>query len=330
MTITPAKIFVTGGTGVLGRPAIRSFVAQGQDVRALVHSPQGERTVCALGATPVRGDLFDPTSVAAAVGDAEAVLHLATRIPASSAAGKRSAWAENDRIRTEGTRNLVDAALAGGVLTFVYPSVVLVYPDSGDAWIAAATTQPAPIAFLCSTMASENEVRRFAAQGGRGVTLRMGTFYGPESGHTRDVLTYARRGVAAVLGAGDAYQSSIWIDDAASAVVAALERAPRGTYDVVDDEPLPRAELARAIAGAVGKERLWRLPDVLARLLLGRDLVAVNSRSQRVSNRSFKDATGWTPQVPTAREGWSRLRLTTPTASQAGAYQDKDSPSIAA
>jgi nucleoside-diphosphate-sugar epimerase len=305
-------VFVTGGTGVLGRPVIRALLAQGHRVRVLAHSADNERTIRQLGAQPVRADLFDPATLPSALGDAEAVLHLATRIPPSDRMGKAAAWADNDRLRTEGTRNLVDAALAGQVQSFLYPSVVLVYPDSGDAWIDARTTPPQPMAFVRSSMDSEAQVLRFAQAGRRGITLRMGSFYGPESVHIRDILAYARKGIAAVVGPGEAYQSSIWIEDAARAVVAALEKAPSGTYDVVDDEPLQRSELVSLIAHAVGKRRLWRLPDWVMSLMLGKDLVAVNSRSQRVSNRAFRQATGWTPQVPSARAGWQRLAESAP------------------
>jgi nucleoside-diphosphate-sugar epimerase len=308
------SVFVTGGTGVLGRPAVRSLVAQGHRVRVLAHSADNERTIRHLEAEPVRADLFEPATLGPALGDAEAVLHLATRIPPADKMGKAQAWADNDRLRIEGTRNLVDASLAGQVQTFVYPSVVLVYPDHGDDWIEAAATGPAPIAFVCSTMDAEMQVRRFVAAGRRGITLRMGNFYGPQSGHTRDTLAYARKGLAAVLGPADAYQSSVWIEDAARAIVAALERAPSGTYDVVDDQPLQRSELVPLIAHAAGKARLWRLPGWAMGLMLGKDLVAVNSRSQRVSNRAFRQATGWAPQVPSAREGWQRLAETSPVA----------------
>jgi nucleoside-diphosphate-sugar epimerase len=303
-------VFVTGGTGVLGRPVVRSLVAQGHRVRVLAHSPESERTIRQLGAEPVQANLFDPATLSQAVGDADAVLHLATRIPPSNKMGKAESWAENDRLRTEGTRNLVDAALAGPVHTFIYPSVVLVYPDSGADWIDAQSTQPDPIAVVRSTMDAEAQVRRFAEAARRGITLRMGSFYGPESAHIRDMLAYARKGVAAVLGPGAAYQSCIWIEDAARAVVVALDKAPSGTYDVVDDEPLQRSELVSLIAHAAGKERLWRLPGFLMSVMLGKDLVAVNSRSQRVSNRAFRQATGWAPQVPSARQGWRRLAET--------------------
>jgi nucleoside-diphosphate-sugar epimerase len=238
------NIFVTGGTGVLGRPVVRALVAQGHRVRVLVHSPEGEQTTRSLGAEPVKADLLDAASVAEAIGEVEVVLHLATRIPPSGKMGKRQAWAENDRLRTEGTRNLVDAALAGHMQTLLYPSVRLVYPDSGDAWIDAGTTPPAPIAFLRSTIDAASEVRRFAEHGRRGVVLRMGSFYGPESGHTQDMLAYARRGVAAVVGPGDAYQASIWIDDAAG---SASDRFLRGTRR--SSARRPRAWWPRAGAG---------------------------------------------------------------------------------
>ena len=66
------------------------------------------------------------------------------------------------------------------------------------------------------------------------------------------------------------------------------------------------------IARAAGKSRLWRLPEFVMSLMLGKELVAINSRSQRVSNRAFREATGWAPQVPSGREGWQRLAETSP------------------
>ena len=300
-------VFVTGGTGVLGRPVVRALVAAGHRVRGLAHSEAAAEKLRRLGAEPVRGSLFDPASLRAAVAGAHAVLHLATRIPASTAARKRDAWRENDRIRREGTRNLVDAALAVGVGTFVYPSVCFVYPDSGDAWIDAATASPEPTAdVLPSTLDAEAEIARFSAQGGRGIVLRMGLFYGPDR-FSREILRMARRGIGMVLGEGDAYQSWIWIDDAAAAVVAGLDpRVPAGTYDVVDDEPIRRRELLAVLAEAAGRRRLWRIPRLLARPMAGA-LAGFAFRSQRVSNRRFREVSGWTPQVPSVRQGWRRL-----------------------
>jgi nucleoside-diphosphate-sugar epimerase len=300
-------VFVTGGTGVLGRPAIRRLLEEGHRGRGLAHSEQAAEKLRALGAEPIRADLFDRDALMAAVRGADAVLHLATRIPPMSKLGKLEAWRETDRIRREGTRNLVDAALAADVDTFVYPSFALLYPDSGDRWIDADSVAPSPASpHLLSTLDAEAEVARFTAQGRRGVALRMGLFYGSDR-YTLAMLRMARLGFVPVPGPAEAYYPSIWIDDAAEAVVAALApTVPAGVYDVVDDEPLTRRELAAAMARAVGRRFYFRPPMLLVRPMLG--IVApFASLSQRISNRRFKEVSAWRPQVPNACVGLARL-----------------------
>jgi hypothetical protein len=109
-----------------------------------------------------------------------------------------------------------------------------------------------------------------------------------------------------MLGSGGGYQSSIWVPDAAAAVLAAMERAPAGIYDVVDDEPLRRDDLTAAMATAVGRGRLRQPPAWLVRRLAG-EVGASLAPSQRVSNRRFKEATGWAPTVRSGVEGWRLL-----------------------
>src|SRR5918998_2606463 len=173
-----ATVFVSGATGVLGRAAIPQLRAAGHTVRALSRGEANDAAISGLGAEPVRGDLFDPDSLRQAVAGADAIFHLATRIPPSSELRRRSAWTENDRIRAEGTKNLVDAALTTGTGVFVYPSFAFVYPDSGEAWIDAVSTPVAPTDILLSTIAAEREVARFAESGGRGNSLRPGGLFG--------------------------------------------------------------------------------------------------------------------------------------------------------
>lgn len=297
------EIFVTGATGVLGRPVVRMLRDEGHAVRALARSASNDELLERLGAEPVRADLFDPPTLARAVAGADTVLHLATRIPPRSEAARSGAWDENNRIRREGTRNLVDAALAAGVKTFLYPSLAFVYEDGGGAWLSAESAPVDAVGPLSATLESEAQVRRVTEAGGRGIVLRMGYFYGPAAESTLDTLALARRGGAVLAGAGDAYYPTIWVDDAATAVVAALRSAPAGIYDVVDDEPLTRRELARAIAEAAGRPFLLRPPVWLLKLVGGRE-AGFMARSHRVSNAAFKRATGWAPEVPNAREGW--------------------------
>lgn len=299
------QLFVTGATGTLGHPTVRLLVAAGHRVRALSRSARNDVVLRDLGAEPVGADLFDPTSLGAGMRGAYAVLHLATRIPNVDRIGRRAAWRETDRLRREGTRILVDAALEHGAGVFVYPSIAFLYPDGGARWLEATATEPAPAEYLATTLDAEAEVARFAARGGRGVSLRLGGLYDATSPQSRAMVRAARLGVSPILGRDDAYGPLIWVDDAATAVVAALA-APSGVYDVVDDEPMTRGELRRVVARAVGRPRLRRLPGFVEAAMLGVTADTL-TRSQRVSNARFKAATGWTPDVPSAREGWARI-----------------------
>lgn len=299
------KIFVTGATGVLGRPAVQKLVAAGHKVHALARSDKNDELLRQLGATPIRADLFDRSALEQAIPGCEAILHLATKIPPFRDATKRESWDENNRIRSEGTRLLVDVALAAGVKSFIYPSIVFLYPDAGDRWIDAETPID-PVPGLRSAVDAEEEVARFTQSGGRGVTLRMGAFYSPDAQNIVDTLEAGRVGFALMTGAGDAYWSQIWAPDAAEAVVAALLRAPAGIYDVVDDEPLTRDEIKRLIARAVGRKHLIAPPTLAVRVVAGKDAMFA-ARSLRVSNKKFKEATGWSPTVRNAREGWERI-----------------------
>jgi nucleoside-diphosphate-sugar epimerase len=288
------KVFVAGATGVIGRRAVARLVEAGHEVTAVARSEKKAEGVRALGATPVQVSLFDRDALAAAVAGHDAVLNLATKIPSMSHAARPGAWDENNRIRSEGSANLVDAALAAGASRYVQESITFTYPDSGDAWIDAGSTAIDPPPLGASVAEAEANAARFTAAGGTGVVLRFGMFYAADASHTQAMVAAARRGISVVAGGPDAYQSMIHADDAASAVVAALT-VPAGTYDVVDDEPLTKREVARAMGGRV------RVPGTLAKMAGSQ--ADIMMRSQRVSNRRFKEATGWSPRYPSLRDG---------------------------
>jgi nucleoside-diphosphate-sugar epimerase len=301
------KIFITGATGVLGRHVVPQLIESGHQVQGLARSEENVEFLQSFGAEPSRVDLFDSTALTRAVDGCEAILHLATRIPSTMNLGKRSAWVETDHIRREGTRNVVDAALAQQVQTVIYPSICFAYPDCGAEWIDATLDKLAIGDYYATTFDAEREVRRFAAAGRRGITLRMGLFYGPESPQSRDQLRFARWGIASAVGRRDAYHPFVVIEDAAQAIVAALEHVPSGTYDIVEDEPPTTAELNAAMAEAAHRHHLRSLPDFLVQMMMGREIMSVMSRSQRVSNRRFKDAAGWSPRYSTSGGGWDRV-----------------------
>ncbi len=305
------NVFVTGATGVLGKPVVRLLVEAGYQVSALSHSEANITTIQQLSATPVVADLFERESLIRALSSTrvEAIIHLATRIPPTSRMGKLSSWQENDRIRRVGTRTLVEAALATDIQTMIYPSFYFVYPDRGDAWINANSTPVQKHPIQQATIDAEAEVARLTQARRRGIVLRLGNLYGPQAPSAMEQFRLAQRGFAALLGPGNAYLSSIWVEDAARAILIALNEAPAGVYDLVDDEPLTRDAFANALAQSVGKSRLFRIPHQVMKLLAGA-AGEMASRSQRVSNRRFQELTSWRPAVPNAREGWAIIAQT--------------------
>ena len=106
------KIFLAGGTGVAGTRALPALVAAGHDVTAVARTDAKADLVRSLGGAPVLVDLFDAAAVAAAVVGHEAVVNLATSIPPVTKSSRGSAWVTNERLRSEASNHLVDAAAA--------------------------------------------------------------------------------------------------------------------------------------------------------------------------------------------------------------------------
>jgi nucleoside-diphosphate-sugar epimerase len=295
------KVFVTGGTGAIGRHAVPALLAAGHEVTALARSDEKAAALMRQGATPARVSLFDRVQLVSAVRGHDAIVNLATALPASGDFHKQSAWADNIRIRSEGSATVVDAALEAGVPRLLQESVCMIYRDGGARWLDESwPTDDFPAAK--SNLAAEASAARFTAEGGTGVILRFGWFYGPGATHSEELLALARRrGICAMLGAPGGYVSSIHVADGGRATEAAL-RVPAGFYNVVDNVPLTKREYADALGAAAGRRRWLRAPGRLA-LLLGDGMTSL-TRSLRVSNACFKAASRWEPHHPSAREGW--------------------------
>lgn len=292
------KVFVAGATGVLGRRVVAKLAAAGGDVTGVARRPANLPVLGALGVRPVELNLFDRAAVQAAVAGHDVVLNLATAIPLADRASDPSAWEVNDRIRRVGSHNLVDAALAAGSSRYLQESIAFVYADGGER-LLDESAEIAATGVTGAAMVAEAEAARFAEQGGIGIALRFGQFYGFDSGHTVQAIEAALAGRPVELGPEFAYRSSVTSDDAASAVVAALS-APSGVYNVVDDRPLPRGEYVDALAHALGVPS----PTVRSVTLELPASFSVILRSLRVSNQRFKETTGWQPRFPSAWEGW--------------------------
>jgi nucleoside-diphosphate-sugar epimerase len=295
------KVFIAGATGVLGRRVIDVLVSRGIEVTGVAREPSKHSALAARGARPIALDLFDAPAVRAAVAGHDVVCNLATAIPLGARAGDPGAWEDNDRIRREGSRNLVDAALERGASRYVQESVVFLYADGADR-LLDESSEIAPSGITSAALVAESEAARFAEHGGTAVALRFGQFYGFDSGHTVAAIEAALAGRPVEIGPGSAFRSSVTTDDAASAVVAALH-AGSGVYNVVDDRPLRRAEYVDAACHALGVPP----PTVRSASVDQPGALSVMVRSLRVSNRRFEEATGWQPRSPSAWEGWAHV-----------------------
>jgi nucleoside-diphosphate-sugar epimerase len=210
------RLLVTGGTGVLGRTLRPLAEAAGHEL-----------------AMPGRDelDLFDPSAVAGAVRDVDGVLHLATRIRSLEQVSDPNAWRENDRLRADASRILVDAAIADGAAVYVQPTVTFVYPPDGPASEDTPVREVQPI--LRSALAAEQETERFARAGGRGVVLRFGLLDGPGTWFDQPM--------------GD-FGATLHVSDAGRALLSALS-LPSGIYNVCRDGERVSAERFTRAAG---------------------------------------------------------------------------------
>jgi nucleoside-diphosphate-sugar epimerase len=297
------RVFIAGATGVVGRRLVPTLVAAGHQVTGPGRTPERRAVLQGWGARPVEVDLFDADAVRRAVAEHDVVINLATHIPPSSRAFLPGAWLENDRIRRYVSANLAGAVLAGGASRFIQESFAPAYPDSADQWIGEETPL-SPTRSNRSILDAEAAAHRVAAEGRIGIVLRFALFYGPDSDLVRDSLRFIRNGWAPFLGGPDGFISMVSHDDAATAVSAVLT-APAGTYNVVEDDPMRRGELASAVADRLGVPPPRFLPAWAAKLAgsLGETL----ARSLRISNRKLKGATGWAPRYGRSVDGWRQV-----------------------
>jgi len=286
------RVFVTGATGVLGRRVIPLLVQAGHSVTAVVRSEEKAQAIRAAGAAPVEVDLFDHSAVRAAIDGHDAVAHLATNIPSGAAAAQPSAWRTNDRLRGEAAPLIARAVVDAGIGRMIQESITFPYVDADDRWI---DEQHERSYFWGneSTLTAETAAAGVTAAGGAGIVLRFALFMAPESTHCQSFVRGAHRGVFTMMGEPSGFASFIHVDDAAVAVLAALN-APAGIYNIAEPDPRRRSEHRDVLASTVGRTELDLVPELVDPGDEGRRSLA---RSHRISSRQFGDVTGWMPTV---------------------------------
>jgi nucleoside-diphosphate-sugar epimerase len=311
------KVFVAGASGAIGRPLVRQLLAAGHEVTGMTRREARAGEIRAAGAEAVVCDVFDAEALRGVVAAAapEAIVHALTALP-DRYDPKSDYLVPTNRIRTEGTRNLIAAAEAAGVRRLVAESIAFAYRPEGS-WVKDEeeplfTDVPGRFGTAFGAIA-ELERRVLDAAGIEGVVLRYGWFYGPGTYYDRggqQAEEVAKRRLP-IVGKGTGTFSFVQVEDAASATVAALERGAGGIYNVVDDEPAPLHEWVPVYAKVLGAKAPRKVPVWLARLVAGKDVAASALGMREASNAKARRELGWEPAYPSWRQGFqSSLRPT--------------------
>ena len=308
------RVFVAGASGAIGRPLVRKLVEAGHEVTGTTRVDARAEEIRAAGARAAVVDVFDADALRAAMTDAgaEVVIHQLTALPDRLDMRKKDLYEGTNRVRTEGTRNLLDGARAAGARRFISQSIAFAYENVGSRVKTEddPLLRDAPVPFESGIRAlREMESAVLNAEGMDGLVLRYGFFYGPgthygpEGTMTKDV----RRRRMPVVGKGTGVFSFIHVDDAADATVAAVERGGPGIYNVTDDEPAEMREWVPVLADAAGAKRPMRVPVWLARLVAGKQAGTFAADLRGASNEKAKRDLGWRPAHPSWRSGFREV-----------------------
>ena len=299
------RVLLAGASGAVGTPLTKQLIAAGHDVIGITRSQANAERLRTGGAEAVVADVMDRANLLAAVSDvrADAVIHELTALGTTK---MREAMEGTNALRTTGTAHLLAAARAVGAHRFVTQSIVFGYGyrDHGPHVITEDDPFGEPASGLvgpaiAAMRATEEQV--FSADEIEGVALRYGLFYGQDS-FIRMIVNLVRKRRLPVPSSGGGFAAFIYLEDAAAATVAALEKGRAGqAYNIVDDEPVRWADYMDALAAELGVRRPRRVPGWLLRAIPY--LHTIMTTSMRVSNAKARRELGWAPTVPTYREG---------------------------
>jgi nucleoside-diphosphate-sugar epimerase len=305
------RVFVAGGSGVLGRRLVPQLVARGHQVTATTTGPARLDVLARLGADGVVMDGLDAVSVAEAVAKArpDVIVHQMTGLSPAHAGQPDlrhfDRWsAPTIRLRTEGTDHLLAAAEAAGVPHFVAQGYANWNGIRAGGWVK---TEADPLDLLAGTaahtgMEALRHVEDAVTRAG-GAVLRYGGLYGP--GATDDQVELIRKRQFPLVGRGTGYASWIHLDDAASATVLTVEQQATGVFNIVDDEPAPAREWLPYLAACAGAGAPMRIPGWLARLLAGEVVVIMMTQGRGFANAKAKRELGWQLRYPSWRQGFA-------------------------
>ncbi len=306
------RVFLAGASGAIGRPLVPRLLAAGHEVTGMTRSEERAELIRAAGARAAVVDVFDRETLRAAVTEAgaEVVLHELTALPERMSFRDKQLYSATNRVRGEGTRNLMEAARAAGARRFITQSVAFLYEPTGGLVKTEedATMKDAPAPFGESMRILKQMERTVtSAEDLEGLVLRYGFFYGPGTHYADDgaYATEVRKRRLPIVGEGTGVTSFVHVDDAADATVAAVTRGAPGVYNITDDEPAAMRDWVPVYAAAAGAKPPRRVPVWLARLVAGRPVAVFALSLRGASNEKAKRELGWEPAHPSWRTGFA-------------------------
>lgn len=310
------KVLIAGATGAIGRPLVKQLNDRGHQVVGLCRSETAARTLRDLGAEAVMCDALESEAVRRVVAQAQpgAIVNQLTALSAPLNPRKYIQWLEpTNRLRSEATRSLAEAAVASGTKLLVSQSVGFAYRWEGE----DLKSEDDPLIddqpdFKQAVQALRDLERvTLETDGLEGIVLRYGYFYGPRTSYARDgqIADLVRKRQFPIVGRGTGCFSFIHVTDAAAATVLALERGRPGTYNVVDDEPAEMRAWLPLYADTLGAKPPLRVPYWVARLLAGRFISGSAVHLRGSSNARAKRQLGWQPRWTSWRQGFTEANL---------------------
>jgi nucleoside-diphosphate-sugar epimerase len=304
------RVFVAGGSGVIGRRVVPQLVARGHQVTATTTSSGKLRLLEQLGAKAIVMDGLDPGAVSEAVDAArpDTIVHEMTALSLART-GRPSLrhpdrWiATTIRLRTEGTDHLLAAAEAFGVSHVVAQSVAGSFGNPKGGWVTEEEPQPleAMGPKMRQAAAALRHTEEMVVKAG-GAALRYGALYGP--GATDDIVQLVRKRFFPLVGGGTGYFSWVHLDDAASATVLAVEQQAAGVFNIVGDDPALVRDWLPYLAECAEAKPPRRVPTWLVRLAGGEMAVKMMTEGRGFSNAKAKRELGWELRYPSWRLGF--------------------------
>jgi nucleoside-diphosphate-sugar epimerase len=312
----------------MGKELVPRLVAAGHEVSGMTRSESKQAMLSEWGAVPVVADALDPEQVAGAVGRAkpEVIVHELTAIGPLNLRHFDRAFAQTNRLRTEGTDHLLSAGQAVGVRRFVAQSYAA-FPyarTGGPVKTEEDPLDPTPAREMRETLAAIRHLEEsvLGAQWTEGIVLRYGGFYGPGTSLApgSEQFEAVRKRRLPLVGDGAGVWSFVHIADAAEATAAAIEHGARGVYNVVDDDPAPVADWLPALAQELDAKKPMRVPRFVGRLFAGEAGVVMMTDVRGASNAKAKRELAWRPAHPSWRQGFAATAggLTRPPSGEPG------------